>query len=394
MEQKVFLIFGVPNGGLFLARQLRKQWPDSIIYAIGLPTDIGRVSSVINKFFLILTLQELRHAAMSVKESITGNSTIYAFIGSNPMLEAIVQSYSDFFDIFHFENDYQTYAKIVNKKEMENYCISHAVLIPQNYNIDEIEQINYPIVVKPLVKVLTIGATKCKFIKSQEELLNYFSQLHTIGIEPKLMNIQQAISGNNQWEYGYGGFFYDGKPTIDIVFHQYRQYPQGLCCYIREMSDVDLANRIRDIVNPLLKGLKYNGFIEFDIKEDANTREIYILDINPRPWRSSDMLSVKLGDSTVFHPKDSGKNVVWRYPYGEFWAFVFNNSNNVSYKQCKLLSILENQKGYVALSDSDDSKPKRVMDKTDLYSIFKLITSSITKKGFLKAIQWCKEQCS
>ena len=51
ITKDIFLILGISNGGLFLARQLRKQWPKAAIYAVGNPDDIGQYSNTLNRFY-------------------------------------------------------------------------------------------------------------------------------------------------------------------------------------------------------------------------------------------------------------------------------------------------------------------------------------------------------
>ena len=50
-DSKEFLILGMASGGLFLARQLKMQWPDATIYAVGDPDELGRYSNTINRFY-------------------------------------------------------------------------------------------------------------------------------------------------------------------------------------------------------------------------------------------------------------------------------------------------------------------------------------------------------
>lgn len=377
MTSQTFLIFGVPNGGVFMARQLRKQWPTAIIYAIGFTSDIGRYSSVIDSFTLVSNTEEIRKAAFDIHHNNPKGRTIKAYICSNPMLEEIVQHFSEFFDMFEFENDFQTYATIVNKKDVEKLCKELQISIPQEYSVGDMDCIDYPIAVKPLLKKQAIGAQKCQIVESKQDLQQYLQFLAMKGVAPESLNYQKFVRGDNRWEYGYGGYFRDGEPLVDVTFHQFRQNPQGLCCYIRELANPELEIRIKQLVMPLLKHLRINGFIEFDIKEDEVSHQLYVLDVNPRPWRSSDMLTVKLGTSTIFSPQDTGVKVVWRYPYRDFMSYLSRNKNNVSCSDCKRLAQLSPTLEYCALSDPSDKRPQLETAKMDCKSFIQLFVNKL-----------------
>ena len=203
----------------------------------------------------------------------------------------------------------------------------------------------------------TLGASKCFFVEDIEQLIDYLSRLKNINIPSDRLVCQQYISGDNRWEYGYGGYFKNGEPLVDAFFYQFIQVPQGLCCYTREILDKTLQKNILSIVQPILKETNYCGVIEFDLKQDENTKEMYLLDINPRPWRSVDMLVGKISKGTIFNPVMSDLNVVWRYPTRE----ISNRTNpkNTPYKICKTISKSKGreEKVVISLFDIYDIKP-------------------------------------
>ena len=101
---------------------------------------------------------------------------------------------------------------------------------------------------------------------------------------------------------------------------------------------------------------------------------LYVLDVNPRPWRSVDMLSGKLSSSTVFSPIVSDEKVVWRYRFREL--FRKRNRKNVSYKLCKLLT----DSSYVcctALYDRMDTKPFLIQRRNDWKGLGMLFLNKI-----------------
>lgn len=372
-----FLILGVSNGGLFLARQLRKQWPNATIFAVSAPDAIGQYSNAIDGFYPASSEEEMVIRINDVIAAVNGVK-LRAFMCSNPMLECIVLHHPELFEKLDFENPFDLYRRIVDKEEVDRLCRSLKITRPEEYGLNDYSNVNirFPVVVKPLEKSKTRGASKCAYLNTQDELNAYIAKLSRLGIDLKDVVCQQFVKGDNRWEYGYGGFFKDGRPLIDIIFHQFIQVPQGLCCYSREMTNSSLRREILETVRPFLKETQYSGFLEFDIKQDEETKELYVLDINPRPWRSVDMLAGKLGDSTVFSPETIDKKVVWRYPYREL--FRRKNRKNVSYKLCKSIAS-----GHAvtqrALDDKTDRAPYQKQKGKDRKELLKLIGQKFFK---------------
>ena len=356
MKTDYFLIIGINNGGLFLARQLRRQTPQCTIYAIGLPNDIGKYSNVIDHFYTVRDINEIPETLKIIYNKTVGVK-VHAIMCSNPILEYIVNCRSDIFELFIFDNSFDIYHQLVDKDEVKRMCERLHIPIPRAYSLkaDKLNSVSFPVVVKPLEKNSTLGASKCFFVEDIEQLIDYLYRLKNINIPSDRLVCQQYISGDNRWEYGYGGYFKNGEPLVDAFFYQFIQVPQGLCCYTREILDKTLQKNILSIVQPILKETKYCGVIEFDLKQDENSKEMYLLDINPRPWRSVDMLAGKISRGTIFNPMKLERNVVWRYPMREI--INRNNPMNTPYKMCKSISKGGKPRVIIATYDKTDIKP-------------------------------------
>lgn len=364
------LIYGAPSGGLFGMRQIRKEWPESQIYLFAPKTDIGVCSSAYDHFIQTDTSDDIWRNTTELLVKLRG-AEVRAFIFSNKMLEFIIANHEKLFSIVRFENSYEVFKKIVDKTAADQLCRELGIKRPDEYDLDECNRclIHYPVVIKPLDKQLAKGASKCEFLETESRLNQYLRGLSQMGISQDNLVCQQVVRGNNRWEYGYGGYFCDGKPLIDVCFHQFRQVPQGLCCYIREMNDEALEMRIKEMISPFLAELGYNGFIEFDVKEDEITHELFLLDINPRPWGSSDMLGLKLEGSTVFHPTISAKKIIWRKPIIELKSF--GNFKNTPYSICKELTGDKGYESCINLFWHGDIKPFWVGVLEEIKGIFK-----------------------
>ena len=379
MNSKTFLILGIPSGGLFLARQLKRAYPGSIVLAIGSPTaDIGRYSNKIDRFWGITQGTNLLEKVQGIIAEY--GAITCAYFGSNPMLERVVFDYPCLFELMPFENPLTVYQELVDKSHVDVLCEDLKVRRPSAYNLSGVAKssIPFPIVIKPLEKLTTLGVEKCAYVANVDELQSYLDKLHQLGIPLSKMCAQQCIKGNNRWEYGYGGFFCHGKPVVDICFYQLRQSPQGLCCYTKEVVDERLKSMVSDLVRPILEYTQYNGFVEFDIKQDEDSGLMYLLDVNPRPWKSVDMLNGKLGKSSVFTPSVSDNTVIWRYPYKELSSR--KNDMNVPYEECRKLACGNKNKMIFSLLDWDDLKPILMQCYYDTKSVLKRLVKRISCK--------------
>lgn len=366
-----FLVLGVPPGGLFMARQLRKTWPDSTIHAIGDPQhDIGRYSNTLDRFYEATSSGEVIQAIKQAYDAL-GEGSVKAFMCSNPILECLVGQHPEVFDLLEFENPKEVYQQLVDKKAVDGLCKHLAVLRPEEYSLTDAcySGFSFPVVVKPLEKGLAVGASKCAYLGDEHQLITYLAKIDALGIDRNNLICQQCVEGDNRWEYGYGGYFRHGKPLVDICFYQFKQVPQGLCCYSREMTNMDLQRQIKELVTPLLMEIDYNGFMEFDVKQDANTNALYLLDVNPRPWRSVDMLTVKLGDSTIFAPSLNDNKVEWHYCYREL--FAKKNNKNVSTKVCRQLTMGNGFVRHETLFDKNDREPLKQQRRLDFNDFLK-----------------------
>ena len=141
-----------------------------------------------------------------------------------------------------------------------------------------------------------------------------------------------------------------------------------------EIVDEVLCNEIRNATARFLNEIKYTGFLQFDLKQDELTRQIYVLDINPRPWGSISILTPKCVDVSVFREKkDIGKRCCWHFPLKE--AVSFRNKKNVNYKECGKLG-----RG-ISVIDLFDKKDVKPFFAQPIIAIRKIAIKVCMKKG-------------
>ena len=352
LAEKVISVFGMGPAGLFLARQLNKE--NKIIYGIGKPDDIGRYSNVLKGYYATETIGGVEEAINEISRQ--ENLSIGGYICSDQYLTMFLEENPNLFkSIDMSEPGIEVFELIFDKEKLISYCEKIGVQFPAIYGERDIDcnNVDYPIAAKPNIKRGHSPLKKITVINNQRELTSFLNEAKNAGYKIDEILFQKYINGDNRWEYGYGGYFKEGTPITEVFFVLARQYPQGVSCYTIEIVDEVLRNEIRNATARFLNEIKYTGFLQFDLKQDELTRQIYVLDINPRPWGSISILTPKCVDVSVFREKkDIGKRCCWHFPLKE--AVSFRNKKNVNYKECGKLgrgiSVID-------LFDKKDVKP-------------------------------------
>ncbi len=377
MKQKYYILFGLGPAGLFLSRQLKKE--SVKIYGIAKPDDIGQYSNAIDKCFICETSNDIKNAVWGLLKTVSDK--VGAFICSDGYLSMLIDEFPEAFELLDFsEPNEKTLRLIAQKDKLMAMCEKCGVRFPKVYSASELESIAYPVVVKPNTKQTTSPIPKVSFVNSKTELLELIRKAELGGIQMRELVIQQAIVGDNMSEYGYGGYFKEGKPISTIYFMQVRQYPQGVSCYTVEITDSSVKSQIDMTVKPFLRELNYTGFLQFDLKgqlADNQGGVIYVLDINPRVWGSVGMLGKRYSDKSIFTGiATNHQQIRWRFPLKEI--FSFRNKKNVPYSKCKQL-LTNNHLTVIDLYDKQDLKPFFMQPMIFLKKLFKIFSKDKAK---------------
>lgn len=347
-------MFGLGPAGLFLSRQLFRRGAQVIAFCKR--DDIGRYSNTLYKVFAtedILAVDRILHALAEGTEH-----KPKAYICSDHYLTMIVERCPSIFRLLDFSEPGEDMLRLAYDKEaLMSQCTTIGVKFPKLYDATKPKKIEYPIVIKPNVKRGHSPLPKVKIVSDEEEYNAYIQMARQHGVSSKELFIQQAVSGDNRNEYGYGGYFIHGNAVTDILFRQIRQYPQGVSCHTLEVDDERIMKKVKEQVQPFLNHYRYTGFLQFDIKEDERTGLFYVLDINPRPWGSVAILGGKRKGLTVFDkPMEEPHGLLcWRFPLKEIVSS--RNRNNVSYAQIRQLKKGKCIKTVLDLYDRHDLRP-------------------------------------
>ncbi len=350
---KNIVVLGLGPAGLFVSRQLSKFGKNVI--GIGKHDDIGRYSNALSKCYIADNADELYHAIKEISLSLQHKAE--ALICSDGYLTFIIEDYPEVFDLLIFSSPEEKTLRLIHNKEQlseQMKCLN--LRTPKIYD-PSLHEIEFPVIVKPIIKRKVSNIPKISYIHKHNELCQLIDKALEHGLEPNDLLIQQLIEGTNDNEFGYGGYFECGDIINDVAFIQARQYPQGVSCTAIEISDKSIIDELRNLTIPLIHSLNYTGFIQFDIKKSASTGEYYILDVNPRPWGSISIMTPKGANKNgnlFIHSDNQERNAFWHFPLKELMSV--KNRRNISFKKCRSM-MSPRKEPIIDLWDKNDFKP-------------------------------------
>ncbi|PWH86417.1 hypothetical protein [Brumimicrobium oceani] len=147
--------------------------------------------------------------------------------------------------------------------------------IKTNY-IPEINVNNllFPLAVKP--KDSMKGNVSFKFKKIETKI-----EFDELGSIVKECLLQPYLDEKEYRQVAIAGY-YNGYENSLIAVEQKNHYPKGISAYVvnKTAENKELIFRIEEH----LSDIDYKGFIEFEFKQKLDTKEYFLMDINPRTW--------------------------------------------------------------------------------------------------------------
>lgn len=328
------IVLGLGPSGLFLVRCL-KNITDNI-YAVGRHDDIGMYSKYVkkNRRYIVEHEKELIAIFQKIQKQESVKPILYIcsdqYLTMLLLLRDTIESY-----VCIFGSGFDVLEMINNKSLINSYCKKGGIKIPYSCSYSQFVDNNkkkYPIVIKWNKKQLNnrhnpIG--KIKICNNQEEFNEVDSIVGKLGINRDELFIQTYIRGNNNRQYSVGGVYKDGELLAGVTVLQARQYPQGISAEVLTIHN-SISQKLMDLSISFAKEIHFSGFLEMEYKIDNYSDEIYLLDVNPRPWGWVSILGKVFPDFYKVlqwgRPQLSPLPVLWKSPIRRFLS-VKNRAN-------------------------------------------------------------------
>lgn len=356
MTNKPVIVLGLGPAGLFLVRQLSNI--TSNIYAVGRPDDVGMFSKYIqkNKRYYAVTANELENAFKAIRKSEEKKPALY--ICSDQYLSILIEDKDKWGQMVELAGaEFNTLALINDKNTINDYCQKHDVKTPSVISLGKYrENPFFPSIIKWVEKRIETAVNpigKVKICRNKEEFEIVDKAIREGGIQESELFVQAYIEGKNDSQYSVGGYYQAGEVLADVVVNQVKQQPQGISAEVVTISAGHIYSDLHRITRCFAKELQYSGFLEMEYKVDTNTGEIYLLDVNPRPWGWVSILGTVYPD--FFQVLDGNK------PNGEFRNTVWKSPMRIltGKKNKQNVEPNGNLKGYLTAYDiKDRSDPK------------------------------------
>lgn len=142
------------------------------------------------------------------------------------------------------------------------------------------DEMDFPVFIKPADDVGGRGISK---IKNAADLLNEYAALKK-RYESQQILIQETCEGE---DYCYCGLFDHGRRVTGMVYHNISKFPhESGAGVVRETVD---ASAFHDIVESLMKPVKWHGVAEIDFMWNGNNAtKPKIIEVNARFWAGLD----------------------------------------------------------------------------------------------------------
>ncbi|MDX6205683.1 MAG: D-aspartate ligase [Frankiales bacterium] len=159
---------------------------------------------------------------------------------------------------------------------------------PATITVSSVEELpadlNFPVVVKAAVRLHPTLFTEAKGWRADEpgQLRDVWRRARRYADADEIL-IQAFVPGDGRNQFSYGALCRAGETLAAVTARRTRQYPRELghsSCLVETIRDEEVENLGRTF----LASIGYSGLVEVEMKRDAVTGELLLLDVNPRVW--------------------------------------------------------------------------------------------------------------
>lgn len=315
----VAVVLGMGPSGLFVSRQLARTGRS--VGAIARPDDLGRHSrSLASGGCVVATSREEVMDALFAYRKRFGS--VYAVPSSDQYLTLLLHEQGETLAAFGMEAKEVRNFSLINDKKALVETLGDNAKMPASCSLESFENegIRYPCMVKWREKIIgrsSKAVPKAVEVRDPAEAEAVLDKVLAEGFSADDFILQELVFGDNSRQYSFGGYYEDGTLLAGIAVNQVGQYPQGISACVVEAND-EHAVEAKAHSRQFAEKIEFSGFLEMEYKADEKTGELFLLDVNPRPWGWVSILGVKYPDfNRVFSgtaSKPIKERVCWKNP--------------------------------------------------------------------------------
>lgn len=290
MKKGVIVLLGGNSSSLLLLRAFaRKGWQ---VVMVTDAHEFGSRSRYGEKY--IVTPE---NPFMKVMADITAKHGrgLKAFATDEHYLNQALIHHPEILDMFDFVMaDPGTMRTFLRKTEVYVLCAELGIPVPRIFEAEKVlaEPVSgvFPLAAKRNFFNHYVKETGIPKLVKIENIRDLKAYLEIYGQKPDAIVLQKWLDESFA-PVSMGGFYLHGKEQCSIVVEQKRQYPKGVSCFVEEALPCLWEERVRNHTLKLVREARYTGFLEVEYR--TNGEEVWLLDVNPRPWKWSKILSAK-----------------------------------------------------------------------------------------------------
>jgi predicted ATP-grasp superfamily ATP-dependent carboligase len=203
----------------------------------------------------------------------------------DPSIEFLGTNREHFGEYLLIMPEHDTFSLFADKANTMQYAIEKGVAVPETFIPTSVEEAleyisnetRFPLVIKPRRSTSAIGV---RVVINAEEAARSYRELSQ---KFHLPLIQEYIPPGGK-ALGAEFLFHRGREILSFSHLRIREYPVrgGPSTYCRDYKNDDAIIAARR----LFASLCYSGFAMVEFKEHPDTKELFLIEVNPRPWGS------------------------------------------------------------------------------------------------------------
>lgn len=288
-KSNILVLDGDHKNALAIVRHVGKSNSYNIDVASNIKYSITFYSKYVNKKIIISNPKKYESQYIS---------ELLEIINNKKYLIVIPVSYISYKVCAKFQEEIRKYSTIsitsldnilLCNNKIETYKLAEKLNIPhpKTYYIKNSNEligleIHFPCVVKA---PLEIGKNIVRYASNKNELIKYYSEIADIFKDLAVFPVvQEYISGGG---FGFFAFYQNGECKRVFMHKRIREYPVKGGASVCAESFYD--ENLKDYGKRILDYLKWEGVAMVEFKQDKNTGEYKLMEINAKYWGSLDL---------------------------------------------------------------------------------------------------------
>jgi D-aspartate ligase len=172
----------------------------------------------------------------------------------------------------------------LGKSRFADWCEAHALPAPRRYRVEAGVRFGvsaFPLLVRPdetLHSRPVAGIAKAREVRDDAELDACLEAYRAAALVPV---VNESLLGRPMLQYSVG-VARIGDASLAVVARKERPLPRA--CRVGTLVEAVREPRVEALALRVAALLDYRGIAEVEVLEDANSGELFLIEVNARPW--------------------------------------------------------------------------------------------------------------